>query len=131
MEFLLNCQHRPLGHSFVLSKMTLGIAAYRQQATYWGAPVQSGFGGISFGTPTLIMCRWEDRVESFTNSTGNEVHSKSIVYVLGPYDIGGYLVRGDHTNVSDPTTMDAALEIQRCDDIPDLRGLNNEYRVFL
>lgn len=111
--------------------MALCIGAYNQTATYWGAPVQSGFGGISFGTAQLISCRWEDRVESFTDTVGNEVRSKAIVYVLGMYDIGGYLVRGNSVAITDPTTLSNALEIQRCDSIPDLRGLNNEFRVFL
>lgn len=110
--------------------MTLGHKAYFQTATYWGSPTQGGFGNITYATPRVIKVRWEDRVETFTTIEGQELRSKAIVYAHEHLELGGYLIKGDSTGVSDPTTL-RALEIQRSDDVPDLRGLNTEYRMFL
>ncbi len=78
------------------------------------------------------MCRWEDRVETFTTIEGTELRSKAVVHTMEHLDGGGYLAKGDLTaSGNDPTEITGALEIQRSDDIPDLRGLNNAYRTFL
>lgn len=111
--------------------MTIGAAAYHQQATYWGSPVQSGFGGISFGSPQLLACRWEDITERFTDNNGAEVRSRAIVWTYDRLEDGGYLALGDRTATSDPTTLDDALEIKRSDEIPDLRGLHYERKAYL
>ena len=111
--------------------MPIGAANYRQVATYWGAPVQSNFGGVSFAVPILVKCRWEDRNELFIDNAGNEARSNAIVWTFNRLEVGGYLFKGDSSAVSDPTTLDAALEIRRSDEIPDLRGLNMERRSYL
>lgn len=110
--------------------MVIGQKAYFQEATYWGSPTQGGFGGITFSAPRTIMVRWEDRVESFTTIEGTELRSKAIVYTMEHLDIGGYLLKGVSAG-TDPTVISKALPIQRSDDVPDLRGLNTEYRTFL
>lgn len=111
--------------------MTIGAASYRQIATYWGSPSQGGFGGTTFAAPILIKCKWEDRTEVFTDSTGSEKTSTAIVWTFDRLEDGGYLVRGDSSLVMDPTTLDDALEIKRSDEIPDLRGLHYERRAYL
>lgn len=111
--------------------MTLGAANYRQIATYWGTPSQGGFGDVSFAAPKLIKCRWEDRTELFTDMTGVERTSRAIVWTFERLDDGGYLCHGDFVSVEDPTNLNAALEIKRSDEIPDLRGLNYERKAYL
>lgn len=111
--------------------MPIGAIAYRQQATYWGAPVQNGFGGYSFSAPVLLACRWEDSTEEFISNTGAQRVSSAIVWTFDLLEDGGYLCKGDHTAVDDPTTLDNAYPIQRSDEIPDLRGLNYERRAYL
>lgn len=110
--------------------MVLAASTYRQTATYWGAPTQSGFGGLTFAAPVTIKCRWEDTVESFTDLAGVEHRSKAIVYTFQDLDLGGYLLKGESV-ATDPTVVAEALMIQRSDEIPDLRGLNTLYRTFL
>lgn len=111
--------------------MTIGAAAYFQSATYWGAPVQSGYGGKSFGGPVIVKCRWEDRTEEFLDNSGQERISRAQVWTFDRLDDGGYLCKGDQTGVADPTSLSNAYEIKRSDEIPDLRGLHYERKAFL
>lgn len=111
--------------------MPIAAAAYTQDATYWGAPVQSGFGGYTFGAPQLLKCRWEDTTERFENQAGEETVSNAIVWTFDRLEDGGYLAKGNQTAVADPTTLDEAYPIQRSDEIPDLRGLNYERKAYL
>lgn len=109
----------------------LGTTAYNQQATYWAPGEQSGFGGYTYGSPSLILVRWEERTDKFLNSVGEEKIAKAIIYSPDECLVGGYLAKGDQTATSDPTAITSAFEIQRADTIPDLRGLNQEHRNFL
>lgn len=111
--------------------MTIGAIAYSFDATYWGAPVQTGFGGYSFAAPVLLKCRWEDRTEKFMDSQGAETVSSAQVWTFDRLEDGGYLAKGDRTATADPTTLQDAYEIRRSDEIPDLRGLHYERRAFL
>lgn len=111
--------------------MVLAAKAYYQTATYWSSPVQGGFGGLTFADPIVLDVRWEERVESFTTIEGTEMRSKAVVHTMQSVDLGGYLALGDFEDVADPTTLTAALVIQRSDSVPDLRGLNESYRSFL
>lgn len=101
-----------------------------QKATYWGGRTQGGFGDITFDAPIVLDVKWEDRVETFTDLSGNEHQSRAIVYTDRDLDLGGYLLLGESV-ATDPTVVSGALEIQRSDEVPDLRGLNTEYRSFL
>ncbi len=111
--------------------MPIGAANYRQECTYWGSPVQGGFGDMVFSSPVKLACRWEDRNEKFVNAQGEEQVSNAIVWTFDQLEVGGYLIRDDYTATSDPTTLDDALVIARSDELPDLRGLNMERRAFL
>jgi hypothetical protein len=113
--------------------MTLGRRGYIDLATYWTAPTENGYGGVSFGTPVLIQTKWEDRIEEFTDFRGTDSQSKSVVFVLQDMDEGGYLALGDHVTVpvEDPTTLGNAYYIKRVDKIRDLRGLHEEITVYL
>ena len=107
-----------------------GGYGYNQKATYWANPVQGGFGGITFDAPIVLNVRWEDRTERFTDMAGQEQISRAVVYTDRDLDLGGYLVL-DESVATDPTQVEGALYVQRSDEIPDLRGLNIEYRSFL
>lgn len=110
--------------------MVLAAAAYKQVATYWGSPVQDVFGGFTFAAPVTIRCRWEEKIELFTNREGNEQRSHAIVYLLSAVHEGGYLYLGTSV-ATDPTTLSDARMIQRADSVPDLRGLNQEHKAYL
>lgn len=111
--------------------MTLGLMGYIDDATYWPSPTENGYGGVTYDAPRLIKTKWEDRVEQFTDINGEDSQSMSIVYVLEYMDEGGYLARGDYTSEADPTNLKKAYYIKRVDVVRDLRGLNEEIRVFL
>ena len=110
--------------------MTIGAVAYKQTATYWSAPVQSGFGGYSFGAPVQIACRWENVTERFMDATGSEAVSNAKVWTFDALDVGGYLYLGVSA-ATDPTNVNKAYPIRRCDEIPDLRLLHYERISFL
>lgn len=111
--------------------MPIGAKSYLDVATYWGTPVQGGFGEWVFATPKLLKCRWEDITELFTNMEGEEKHSRAKVWTYQRLDFSGYIAHGDHTDVPDPTALDTSLRIQRVDEIPDLRGLHAERVHYL
>lgn len=107
-------------------------AGYSQQATYWGAPVQDGYGAWHFSAPIQLNVRWENTTEEFVDQSGKERISQAIVWIPDSLDpeIGGYLFLGVSTEL-DPTTVKKAWAIQRVDEIPDLRGLTSETRAYL
>jgi len=111
--------------------MPIGAIAYRQTATYWGSPVQNGFGGYTFSAPVVVACRWEDTNERYLDNAGEEKVSRSTIWTYERLEEGGYLAQGNHSGVTDPTTLDNAYAIQRSVEIPDLRGLNYERRSYL
>jgi len=111
--------------------VVIGAKAYFDTATYWGTPVQGGFGEPVFGAPQLVKCRWEDITEIFVDMEGIERRSRAKVWTFAALEVEGYIAHGDHTNVTDPTTLDNALSVQRVDNIPDLRGLHAEKVHYL
>lgn len=68
-----------------------------QEATYWPPGVNDGFGGVTFGAPVLIMCRWQDNAVLFRDFQGREETSSAIVYPSQPLEVRGYLALGDFT----------------------------------
>lgn len=111
--------------------MVLAKVAYNQQATYFPAPVEDSFGGMTFGEPELLNVKWYEKLEVFVDSQGNERRSFALVYVLKPLEVNGYLVKGDHTDKDSPIGIEGAYFIKRQDITPDLRGLNEEIKVYL
>lgn len=105
---------------------------YNQQATYWGAPTQDGYGAWHFSAPQSLLVRWENTTEEFVDQQGADRISRAIVWIPETLDpeIGGYLYLGDSAE-ADPTTLKSAWAIQRVDEIPDLRGLTSETRAYL
>jgi len=102
----------------------------RQAATYWSPGTPDGFGGTSYGSPTPMKVRWEERGELFLDSAGQESVSHSIVYTRIDVEIGGYLFLGSST-ATDPTGVSGALEIRMFRKIPSLRALKFERRATL
>ena len=108
-----------------------------QTAVYWGSPVEDGTGGKTFADPVEISCRWEDTLEVITDAQGNDIVSKSAIYVTQDVDEQGYIYLGtladlDSAEEADPTTVDDAHVIRRFDKIPTLRKTNEFLRkVYL
>jgi len=101
-----------------------------QVATYWGSPLPNGVGGYTYAGPTIIKCRWEDKIEEITSPQGGPITSRATVYLDQEVAIDGYLYLGE-SEASDPTEVDGAYKIIATAVTPDLWGLKREIRAFL
>lgn len=103
---------------------------YKQDVTYWEPLAQDGWGSKTFETPIILKCRWENRAERFIDALGEEVVSRAVVWLPQNVEIKGYLFLGSETSV-DPTIVLNAYEVRQIFEIPDLRNMFKERRVFL
>lgn len=101
-----------------------------QQATYWAPGQNDGMGGLVYGAPVLVQCRWQDRVTMVRNAQGVEVPSRSVVYVDREMEPQGMLLKGDHTAVADPLSVRAS-EILSVGSSPNLRATQQLLKVWL
>lgn len=95
----------------------------KQTLTYWPSLGSDGFGGFTYGTPTTLNCRWEDKNEMFLNDLGEEEVSKAIVYLDADVNAGDYVAQGDFTTTLDPGTLSGAHRIKAYGKSTDLAGL--------
>lgn len=93
----------------------------RQTATYWPPAGNAPGGGVTFGAPVAIKCRWQDERELVRSADGQEVASSAIVYVDRELADKGYLYRGISAAAS-PLTVVGAREILARGSSPDLGG---------
>lgn len=101
------------------------LSNLKQDATLWTA-APDGYGGYTYGSPTAIKCRWEDRTELIP---GSVEMSKAVAFVsidLSPED---YILLGTSV-ASNPTTVGAS-RVRSFNKIPDLRNLNVLRKVWL
>lgn len=102
----------------------------KQACTYWAQTGTDIQGAPSFSAPVAMTCRWEDSAELFFNKHGQEVTSRSKVFLPSDISLEGYLYLG--TSVSaDPRSLSGAFEIQMVKRIPDLRAIKTLYVAFL
>lgn len=102
----------------------------KQTCTFWkqtGTDIQ---GAPTFNTPVTLPCRWEDASELFYNKHGQEVVSKSKVFLASDVSLEGYLYLGASV-VTNPRSLSGASEIQMVKRIPDLRAIKTMYVAFL
>lgn len=102
----------------------------RQTCTYWAQTALNMSGKGTFATPVQLPCRWEDVAHLFLNKRGQEVTSRSRVFLAQDIDLQGYLMLGTSA-AADPTTLVDAWEIQQVKVTPDLRNLKNLYVAML
>lgn len=102
-----------------------------QEITYWAPGAEDRYGTITYGEPTLLRGRWEDRNEEVKTTGGDTIVSRAVVFVDRDLLIGGYLAKGDYSTLSDPTLIASAGEIQVWAAVPDLRNVSTERRAFL
>lgn len=113
-----------------LSGITMFLAnALTQEATYWPpASTRDEFGDVSFGTPQLILCRWQDVVELFRDEYRREFTSNAVVYVGSPVLRRGYLALGNQV-AENP--REVAYEIRQILVSPSLDGTSESHKVIL
>lgn len=104
--------------------------AHSEVMTYWPPEGLDMYGHIQFGTPIKVMGRWEDRIVAAKTPQGEEFRSQAVVYLSEAVAVKGYLARGDHREIEDPT-LAAAMEVKSFSSIPDLRNLTQENKALL
>lgn len=97
----------------------------KQDATIWTV-VPDGFGGFTYGSPTPVKCRWEEKSELIPGST--EL-SRAVVYLSQDISPEDYVIQGISA-VANPTTIGAS-RIIHFQKVPDLRNLNVLRKVWL
>jgi hypothetical protein len=108
-----------------------------QTCVYWASPVEDGYGGKTFADPIEIHCRWENKNQWFTDATGNQISSRSIVYVLQHLDEEGVLYLGtladlDSAEEEDPMTIEDACTIKKFESSPVLGSTTQfAYKAWL
>jgi len=71
----------------------------RQDAVYWGPPVDDGDGGFTWPDPVEISCRWETVEGAAKDVMSHEVLNNSTVYVDRDVEVNGYLYFGSLSDV--------------------------------
>ena len=100
----------------------------RQAATYWPPGQNDGFGGVTYGDPVPVQCRWEDKAEQFRDSEGEEATSSAVVYVDRQLGLNGYIALGEYAN----GPIDAgARQIRQRFATPSLDGRRVLHKVML
>lgn len=102
----------------------------RQTATYWPPAGNDGFGGVTFGAPVEIKCRWQNKAELARDPDGEEFTSSAVVYPAQPLERQGWLYLGSSV-VADPRTVTGAREIRQVGDSPNLRNTKTLNKVWL
>lgn len=86
--------------------------AFNHVATYWGTPVQDGYGKRSFANPATIACRWEDRNDLQVMYQGEMIASNAVIYSFSELVVGGYLAYGNQL-AEDPEDTSAPQDLEQ------------------
>lgn len=110
--------------------MSLLTRNLKQTITLWTFDGLDNTGDPSFASPTQISGRWEDRTEKFTNVRGEEVRSRSRVYLSQDVNLGDYLFLGTDVT-ADPVGVVGAFEVQDFRKTPSINADQFERRALL
>jgi len=86
----------------------------KQDAVYWGPPVEDGDGGQTYPDPVEIRCRWTDVDGEVADPRTHDVLNDSTIMTTTNLVVDGYLYLGALSDVDglDPPTVDAAKRIK-------------------
>lgn len=101
-----------------------------ETVTYWAPTGLDGYAKKTFAAPTTLSARWEDRSENIISPSGEQIISRSRVFLAQGVAIGGYLFLGTSSS-EDPRTVDGALPIQQTGRVPNLRANQVLHTAFL
>lgn len=111
--------------------MTFAAEAMLQTLTYWEPDTGTDrYGKPVWKTPTTRKCRWEDKTQQVQSKKGEEIVSKSRVYMSEDCHIDGYLLLGT-SSTADPTNVEDAMEVQAVAKTPSLSSLESLTTVYL
>ncbi len=106
----------------------------KQAAVYWPFDSVDAYGKKLFGSPVVIKCRWDGRVEEFLNSGGERQLSQAVVYVDRETPVGGILMLGTLSDITDDVDIkenEGAWEIRRYDTTPNLKATEVLRTIYL
>ena len=102
---------------------------FPQDATRWTKGIVNEYNEKSFGAPTVLKVRWEDKVQKMITAKGEEIISMSIVFSLIGIAIGDFLFLGISV-AADPRSVDSH-QVLLTEKIPNVRGTKFVRKVFL
>jgi len=107
------------------------MSKYNQTVTYWAPSTLNIYGEQSFGTPSTISARWEEKTEIFIDkATGKEKRSEAIVYLKNDLLENGFLFLGTSVQADPKNETDTYL-IRRVDKSPSLKGNRYTRKIWL
>jgi|SRR5699024_124458 len=75
--------------------------------TYWSPGTNDGLGGITWGSPVHIECRWQDSNELYKDAEGREFVAAAVVYLASAdVEVEGKLALGEITGSPSAKTRD-------------------------
>jgi hypothetical protein len=104
---------------------------FKQTVTHWAITGEGSFSGPTFAAPNVMKGRWDYRNELFRTPAGDEEVSRTIAYLESDVDVGDYVIEGDYSEVSDPTTLPQAFRVKQFQKISDLRNVFVLRKVWL
>lgn len=111
--------------------MTFASGAMQQTLTYWEPDSGTDrYGKPIMKVPVTRKCRWEDKTQQVQSKKGEEIVSKSRVYMTEDCHIDGYLLLGTSVQ-TDPTSVVGAYEVQAVAKTPSLSSLESLTTVYL
>lgn len=102
-----------------MSFLSFGL---NEKITLWRATGRDGFNKITFDSPEIVMCRWEDRTELVQMEDGSEVRAGAAIYLGVDVEVEDFFYRG----VSYDTDPKAVNKAYRVLDFKKTPGLWNE-----
>jgi hypothetical protein len=102
-----------------------------QIATYFPPGQPDGFGGVAFGVPIAIKCRWQNKADVFRNPQGDELTSSAVVYVDRLLEPKGALILGDLTGEETPFDVSGASFIGNIGRSPSLNAATELIKAWL
>jgi len=107
-----------------------------QTAVYWAPAAADGFGGRTYGTPSEIAVRWENRQEVYIDKEAREARSLAVVYPDRALVTEGLLYLGTLLSLNsgeeaDPFSIDGIQEIKSVQSSPAVKGAEAFYKVWL
>ena len=109
--------------------MTVTQRNLKQDVTHW-AVTKDGYGGNTYAAPVALKGRWEDRSVRFRGPSGDEINSKSVVFLSAEVAENDYIFLGISV-AADPSTLPEAFQVASYLEIPDLRNLGKVRKALL
>jgi hypothetical protein len=101
---------------------------HKQNVTYWTKGVNDLYGNPTWSTPITVKGRWEDRQDKAVDFRGNDIVTRSVVYLGIDLGVGVYLYLGTSAELSPPTD---ARELKGFTKIPSVRATEFERKAIL